>query len=89
VAELPLAKRADVNIQDNYGWTPLHFAMRWRHKDRVELLPASKAHVGVMADLDRIHSQLEGWIIYIALDIAEKYSHKDLAKLLRQHGGHE
>jgi ankyrin repeat protein len=43
VAEMLLAKGAEVNVKSNFGWTPLHFAAD--HKDVAELLLAHKADV--------------------------------------------
>jgi hypothetical protein len=38
VMELLLADGAAVNVKDNRGWTPLHYAAFWGHDDLVELL---------------------------------------------------
>jgi ankyrin repeat protein len=38
VAQLLLSHKADVNIRDLAGWTPLHEAAGTHHKDIVELL---------------------------------------------------
>lgn len=42
---LLLANHADVNAQDNGGWTPLHMAARSGSKEVVQLLLAHKAKV--------------------------------------------
>jgi ankyrin repeat protein len=38
IVELLLAKGADVNTKDNYGWTPLNIAAQNGHKDVEKLL---------------------------------------------------
>lgn len=44
--DLLLASRADVDKQDNDGWTPLHAAARWGQKEASQMLVTS------MADMD-------------------------------------
>jgi uncharacterized protein len=38
VTELLLANKAEVNAKSDIGWTPLHEAAVFQHKDLVELL---------------------------------------------------
>jgi ankyrin repeat protein len=49
VAELLLAKGADVNTKDKYGSTPLHHAVSKGYKDLAKLLIASGADVNARA----------------------------------------
>jgi ankyrin repeat protein len=77
VAELLLANKAEVDAKDTWGETPLLLAAAKGQKNVVELLLANKADVN--AKDDKGHTPL-GMAV-------KKY--KDLAELLRQHGGHE
>jgi ankyrin repeat protein len=45
IAELLLAKNADVNAKTGKGNTPLHYAASYGHKDTAELLLSNKANV--------------------------------------------
>ena len=45
VAELLVAKKAEVNAKDDKGDTPLHSAAKYDHKDVAEFLLANKADV--------------------------------------------
>ena len=79
VAELLLANNADVNAKDNKeGFTPLHFAAGMGHKDLVELLLTYNADVN--AKDNNGHTPL-AWALH--------NNHKDVADVLRRHGGHE
>ncbi len=71
VAELLLAKGADVNAKTDYGLTPLHEAAWHSHKDMAKLLLANKADVNAKAkDGDT------------PLHYAVVEANKDVAKLL-------
>ena|ERR1017187_7419052 len=76
VAELLLANKADVNPSANYNWTPLHEAATNGHRDVVELLLANGAEVNAISSNGRTPFHLA-------------QPHKDVAELLRQHGGKE
>lgn len=42
-----MATRADVDKQDNDGWTPLHAAARWGQKEAAQMLVTSLADMDV------------------------------------------
>jgi len=77
VAELLLAKGAEVNVADIDGRTPLHYAATMGHKNVVELLLAKGAYVNAK---DKNGAT--------PLSLATFLGYKDIAELLRQHGGH-
>jgi ankyrin repeat protein len=60
------------------GFTPLHYAVQYSHKDVAELLLANKAKVNARAE--------DG---STPLYLAVANGHKGIAELLCQHGGHE
>jgi ankyrin repeat protein len=74
--KLLLTRGADANAKANNGGTPLHYAAANGYKDVAELLLASKADVNAKSSGGET-----------PLRLAADY--KDLAELLRQHGGHE
>jgi uncharacterized protein len=94
MAELLLANKADVNaVTSAYsqsvfggstivrvpgGYTPLHLAAQQGNIDVAELLLANKADVNAKSDNGQTPTYL-----------AKTNDHKDVADLLRQHGGHE
>ena len=78
-AKLLLANKADVNARDTTGrgggGTPLHWAAREGKKPVVELLLASNADVNAKDNSTNTPLQFA-------------FHNKDIAVLLRQHGGH-
>ena len=72
IAELLIAKGADVNVKKEDGWTPLHSAASFDYKEIAELLIAKGADVNTI-DVDG----------KTPLDYAEG----EIADLLRKHGG--
>ena len=76
IAELLIAKSADVNAKNVVGETPLHDAVGQGHKEIVELLIANGADVNAKNDDGRT-----------PLDSAIKDKHTETADLLRKHGG--
>jgi ankyrin repeat protein len=74
---LLLANKADVNA-NAHGMTPLHEAAFRSHKDVVTLLLANKADVNAKDGSG-----------HTPLFYAVGGGKKDVAELLRQHGGHE
>ncbi len=77
VAEVLLANKAEVNAKDKTGSTPLHCAAASRNKEMVQLLLANKAEVNAKDTGGRT-----------PLRWAAKRD-KDVAEVLRQHGGQE
>ena len=78
VAELLIAKGADVNMKDVEGVTPLHLAADRGHTEVVELLITKGAEVNAQSDGG--NTPLD-W----AVDSA--HSDEETADLLRKHGG--
>ena len=86
VAELLIAKGANVNGKNDFGVTPLHYAADYGHREIIELLIAKGANVnahmtGGSTPLDRAEEVDED---DSPEDIAGK---KEAADLLRKHGG--
>ena len=71
-----LAAGADVNVKDDSGWTPLHYAARYGRKEVAELLIAKGGDVNAK----NIDSETP-------LDWAIRRKHPETAALLRKHGG--
>ena len=86
VAELLIAKGADVNGKNDYGETPMHYAADCGHREIIELLIAKGANVnahrtGGSTPLDMAEEVDE-------IDSPEgKAVIKETADLLRKHGG--
>ncbi len=79
VAELLLANKAEVNAKDNNGVTPLHLAAAWATRTWWNCCWPTRADVN--AKDNKVMTPLR-----LAVDYK---GHKDVAELLRQHGGHE
>jgi ankyrin repeat protein len=73
-----VSKGANVNSEDRWGWTPLHYACSKDHKDTVEFL-LSKG-----ADLNAREEERKTPIM-----VAKGEGHNDVVELLRQHGAIE
>ena len=71
IAELLLAKKADVNAEESDRSTPLHWAAYYGHKDMAELLLADGANVNA-----------EDCLGHTPLLLAAMQNHMDLVKLL-------
>ena len=67
-----IAAGTDVNVKNEFGWTPLHYAALKGQKEIAELLIAKGADVNAVGDLGRT-----------PLDLA----YAETADLLRKHGG--
>jgi ankyrin repeat protein len=76
LVELLLVNKANVNEKTYRGYTALHFAASKGFMDVAELLLAHGADVNAKCNLG-----------FTPLQTA--MGHKDVAELLRQHGGHE
>jgi len=76
IAELLIAKGADVNVKNKDGGTPLHNAAWKGHVEIAKLLIVKNADVNA--------KDVEG---QTPLDWAEEEKHKEIADLLRKHGG--
>ncbi|XP_065360538.1 protein phosphatase 1 regulatory subunit 12B isoform X9 [Calliphora vicina] len=61
VLSLLLAGRANVDAQDNDGWTPLHAAAHWGQKESAEML------LDAMADMD-----LRNYAAQTCIDVADR-----------------
>ncbi len=89
-----LDNHADVNAKDVNGNTPLHHAADMCNLDSARLLLAHKADVNAVnlagetplrTNIERVAEWKRG---HEPASSASR-AHKDLAKLLRQYGGHE
>lgn len=78
VVESLLANASEVNVRDDDGDTPLHWAALFDQKAVAELLIASRAEVNAK-DKER----------NTPLRLALIYKHYGMADLLHQHGGQE
>ena len=80
-----LDKSTDVNGKDDYGWSPLHYVVDDGNKEIVELLIANDADVNVV-DWDGL-SPLDLTDPYVDDSPEVKAAKKEIANILRQHGG--
>ena len=81
MAELLLAHGADINAKTYSGETPLHWAADNGHKDMVKLLLADGADVNITNCFGQTP-------LHFAED-TDFSGGKNIARLLRRHGGHE
>ena len=78
-----LAAGEDVNVKDEFGYTPLHNAAWIGHKEIAELLIAKGADVNAM-NLSPPGREIGGMT---PLDMAILGNRNEIADLLRKHGG--
>ena len=78
IVEILIDKGADVNGKDHIEWSPLHHAVVKGHKEIVKLLIAKGA------DVNLVNTKM---LDITALDHAEIVNEKDIADILRKHGG--
>ena len=71
IAELLIAKGADVDAVDNRGKTPLHWAARWQNPEVAELLIANAANINVVDNRGKT-----------PLDMAREAGHASIAEML-------
>ena len=74
IATLLLSRGADVNIQNDYGQSPLHFAVHNSKVSMVQLLLQNGADVNAKSERGT------------ALDIAKNRKDTEIIVLLKKHG---
>ena len=79
-----------MSAKDESGGTPLHLAALMGHKEIAELLIAEGANVN--AKIEKTGDEVgltstEIFLVLTPLDWAEEEKHKEIAALLRKHGG--
>ena len=84
IVEILIDKGADVNGKDHIEWSPLSHAVVEGHKEIVELLIAKGADVNLFNTINLVNTKM---LDITALDHAEIVNEKDIADLLRKHGG--
>jgi ankyrin repeat protein len=96
VAKLLLARKADINTKDTFGDTPLHRAAKHCNKGMAEMLLAHGAKVNPQNNYIAGRLLPHGAEVNASSDtgttplkLAAMCVNKDIAELLRQHGGHE
>ncbi len=72
--EILIAKKADVDVKDNDGWAPLHYAARRGHEDLAEVLIGGGANVNPTNECRK------------PLHWAVKRGHTNIVKLLIEKG---
>ena len=86
ITELLIAAGTDVNSKNVVGMTPLHYAAQQGHKETAELLIANGADVNVLAN-DGTTPLDWARAVWILLSPEIKAAKKEIANLLRKHGG--
>jgi cytohesin len=83
VVQAHLDAGANVNAKNEDGWTPLHFAAQYSHKEIVELLIANGADVKAMGESSPVFSWQGG---FTPLHYAAVNGHEKIAELLIDNG---
>ena len=83
IAQLLIANGADVNAQLGNGWTLLHETARFGNIETAELLIANGADVNSKVDTGLLGAMEKDSPLFVA----EYHGQKEIAALLRKHGG--